>query len=73
MADSKPFGWMLSAHPDWGSEALCLAQKASVVSKDKLDQQVRGLQRVIGHSREARWRFIIQPGLKGRLERSAKE
>jgi len=54
--------------PGWGSEAFALALQARVLSGDKLEQLVRRLQRKTGHSREACWRFIIQHGLKGRVE-----
>ncbi len=55
-------------HPGWGPEAVAMAQQARVLSGDKLDQLVRRLQRHTGHSRESCWRFIIQHGLKGRVE-----
>jgi hypothetical protein len=55
-------------YPGWGAEALALAQRARVLSGDKLEQLVRRLQRHSGHSREACWRFIIQHGLKGTVE-----
>jgi hypothetical protein len=52
----------------WGPEAFSLALQARVLSGEKLDQLVRRLQRNTGNSREACWRFVIQHGLKGRVE-----
>ncbi len=52
----------------WGPEARALAAQAQVLSGIKLDQLVRRLQRQTGQSREACWRFVIQHGLKGRVE-----
>ena len=52
----------------WGPEARALAAQSQVLSGIKLDQLVRRLQRQTGQSREACWRFVIQHGLKGRVE-----
>ncbi|MGA7242572.1 MAG: hypothetical protein WBX19_05290 [Terracidiphilus sp.] len=52
----------------WTPEALALAAQAKVLSGNKLEQLVIRLQRNTGRSREACWRFIIQYGLKGRVD-----
>jgi hypothetical protein len=52
----------------WSTEALALAAQAKVLSGNKLEQLVVRLQRHTGHSREACWRFVIQHGLKGRVD-----
>jgi len=65
MSAAKP---VLNSYPGWGPDALALANQAKVLSGEKLDQLVRRLQRMTGYSRESCWRFIIQHGLKGRVE-----
>jgi len=65
MSAAKPVS---NSHPGWGQDALALANQAKVLSGEKLDQLVRRLQRMTGYSRESCWRFIIQHGLKGRVE-----
>jgi hypothetical protein len=52
----------------WSSEALALAAQAKVLSGNKLEQLVVRLQRHSGRSREACWRFLIQYGIKGRVD-----
>jgi len=52
----------------WSAEALALAAQAKVLSGNKLEQLVIRLQRHTGRSREACWRFIIQYGIKGRVD-----
>jgi hypothetical protein len=52
----------------WSAEALALAAQAKVLSGNKLEQLVVRLQRHSGQSREACWRFVIQYGLKGKVE-----
>jgi hypothetical protein len=52
----------------WSPEALALAAQAKVLSGSKLEQLVVRLQRHTGRSREACWRFVIQYGLKGRVD-----
>jgi hypothetical protein len=52
----------------WSPEALALATQAKVLSGSKLEQLVVRLQRHTGRSREACWRFVIQYGLKGRVD-----
>jgi hypothetical protein len=52
----------------WSAEALALAAQAKVLSGNKLEQLVIRLQRHTGRSREACWRFIIQYGIKGKVE-----
>ena len=54
--------------PRWSAEALALAAQAKVLSGNKLEQLVVRLQRHSGRSREACWRFVIQHGLKGRVD-----
>jgi hypothetical protein len=54
--------------PKFGPGALALAAEAKVLSGIKLDQLVRRLQRQSGRSREDCWRFVIQHGLKCRVE-----
>ncbi len=45
-----------------------MAAQAKVLSGNKLEQLVMRLQRHSGRSKEACWRFIIQHGLKGRVD-----
>ena len=52
----------------WSTEALALAVQAKVLSGNKLEQLVVRLQRHTGRSREACWRFVIQHGLKARVD-----
>jgi hypothetical protein len=54
--------------PGWSAEALALAAQAKVLSGNKLEQLVVRLQRHSGRPREACWRFVIQHGLKGRVD-----
>jgi hypothetical protein len=54
--------------PDWSSEALAMAARAKVLSGSKLEQLVVRLQRHSGRHKEACWRFIIQYGIKGRVD-----
>lgn len=49
-------------------EALAIAAQAKVLSGSKLEQLVVRLQRNTGQTKEACWRFVIQYGLKGRLD-----
>jgi len=49
-------------------EALAMAAQAKVLSGSKLEQLVVRLQRHSGQTKEACWRFVIQYGLKGRLD-----
>jgi hypothetical protein len=49
-------------------EALAMAAQAKVLSGSKLEQLVMRLQRHTGQAKEACWRFVIQYGLKGRLD-----
>ena len=53
----------------WSPEALALAAQAKVLSGNKLVQLVVRLQRHTGRTREACWRFIIQYGIKGKVDR----
>jgi hypothetical protein len=48
-------------------EARAIAAQAKVLSGNKLEQLVVRLQRHTGHTSERCWRFVIQYGLKGRL------
>jgi hypothetical protein len=52
----------------WSAEARALAAQAKVLSGNKLEQLVIRLQRHSGRSKEACWRFVIQYGLKGRVD-----
>ena len=52
----------------WSAEALALAAQAKVLSGNKLEQLVVRLQRHTGRSREACWRFLIQYGIKGKVD-----
>jgi hypothetical protein len=52
----------------WSPEALALAAQAKVLSGNKLEQLVVRLQRHTGRPREACWRFLIQYGLKARVD-----
>lgn len=52
----------------WSTEALALAAQAKVLSGNKLEQLVVRLQRHTGRSREACWRFMIQYGIKGKVD-----
>jgi hypothetical protein len=52
----------------WSPEALALAAQAKVLSGNKLEQLVIRLQRHTGRSREACWRFLIQYGIKGKVD-----
>lgn len=49
-------------------EALAIAAQAKVLSGNKLEQLVIRLQRHTGQTKAACWRFVIQYGLKGRLD-----
>jgi hypothetical protein len=53
---------------EWSKEALALAAQAKVLSGNKLEQLVVRLQRHTGRSREKCWRFVIQHGLKARVD-----
>lgn len=52
----------------WSMEALALAAQAKVLSGNKLEQLVVRLQRHTGRSRETCWRFLIQYGIKGKVD-----
>ena len=52
----------------WSAEALAIAAQAKVLSGNKLEQLVVRLQRHSGRSHEACWRFIIQHGIKGKVD-----
>ena len=54
--------------PTWSKEAFAMAAQAKVLSGNKLEQLVVRLQRHSGRSKEACWRFIIQYGLKGKVD-----
>jgi hypothetical protein len=49
-------------------EALAIAAQAKALSGSKLEHLVVRLQRHTGQTTEACWRFVIQYGLKGRLD-----
>lgn len=52
----------------WSKEAFAMAAQAKVLSGNKLEQLVVRLQRHCGRSRETCWRFIIQHGIKGKVD-----
>ena len=52
----------------WSEAAFAMAAQAKVLSGNKLEQLVVRLQRHSGRSKEACWRFIIQHGLKGKVD-----
>ena len=52
----------------WSREAFSMAAQAKVLSGNKLEQLVVRLQRHSGRSKEACWRFIIQHGLKDKID-----
>jgi hypothetical protein len=52
----------------WSAEAIAIAAQAKVLSGNKLEQLVVRLQRHSGRSHEACWRFIIQHGIKGKVD-----
>ena len=54
--------------PQWGSEALALAEQAKVLSGPKLAQLVRRLQRQTGRSDQECWRFVIKYGIKAETD-----
>ena len=54
--------------PCWSPEALALVAQAKVLSGNKLEQLVTRLQRHSGRTREACWRFVIQYGIKGKVD-----
>jgi hypothetical protein len=54
--------------PQWSAEASAMAAQAKVLSGNKLEQLVVRLQRHSGNSKQACWNFIIQYGIKGRVD-----
>ena len=54
--------------PHWSAQALAMVAQAKVLSGNKLEQLVVRIQRHTGRSKEACWRFVIQYGLKGRVD-----
>jgi hypothetical protein len=54
--------------PQWNAEDSAMAAQAKVLSGNKLEQLVIRLQRHSGNSKEACWRFVIQHGIKGRVD-----
>jgi DNA-binding transcriptional MerR regulator len=52
----------------WSKEAFAMARHAKVLSGNKLEQLVVRLQRHSGRSKEICWRFIIQHGLKEKMD-----
>lgn len=65
MATARP---LPSLPPQWGSEALALAEQARVLSGPKLAQLVRRLQRQTGRSDQECWRFVIKYGIKAETD-----
>src|SRR5271163_5088233 len=54
--------------PQWSAEAIAMAAQARVLSGDKLEQLVVRLQRHSGRSKETCWRFVIQYGIKRKVD-----
>ena len=52
----------------WGTNAIALAEQAKVLSGVKIAQLVRKLQRQTGNTSEECWRFVIQYGIKAKLD-----
>ena len=65
MATARP---LTGLPPQWGSEALALAEQARVLSGPKLAQLVRRLQRQTGRPQEECWRFVIKYGIKAETD-----
>lgn len=65
MATARPLPGL---PPQWGSEALALAEQARVLSGSKLAQLVRRLQRQTGRSDQECWRFVIKYGIKAETD-----
>lgn len=65
MATARPLPGL---PPQWGSEALALAEQARVLSGPKLAQLVRRLQRQTGRSDQECWRFVIKYGIKAETD-----
>jgi hypothetical protein len=53
---------------EWSAEASALVAQAKVLSGGKLEQLVVRLQRHSGRTKEACWRFVIQYGIKGKVD-----
>jgi hypothetical protein len=64
MATARP---LLGFAPEWGPEAIALAEQAKVLSGNKLAQLVRRLQRQTGRTQEECWRFVIKYGIKAEV------
>jgi len=54
--------------PNWSPQAVAMVAQAKVLSGNKLEQLVVRLQRHSGRTKEACWRFVIQYGLKDRVD-----
>ena len=65
MAIARP---LLGFVPEWGQEAISLAEQARVLSGNKLAQLVRRLQRQTGRTQEECWRFVIKYGIKAEVD-----
>jgi hypothetical protein len=65
MATARPLPGL---PPEWGPEALALAEQARVLSGIKLAQLVRRLQRQTGRKNEECWRFVIKYGIKAEAD-----
>jgi hypothetical protein len=65
MATARPLPGL---PPQWGPEALALAEQARVLSGPKLTQLVRRLQRQTGRSDQECWRFVIKYGIKAETD-----
>ena len=65
MATARP---LTGLAPEWGPEAIALAEQARVLSGNKLAQLVRRLQRQTGRTQEECWRFVIKYGIKAEVD-----
>lgn len=54
--------------PRWSAEAHAIAAQAKVLSGNKIEQLVVRLQRHSGRPKEECWRFVIQHGMKGKVD-----
>lgn len=52
----------------WSKEAYAMAAQAKVLSGNKLESLVVRIQRHTGRSKEACWRFVIQYGIKNKVD-----
>ena len=65
MTDPAPMS--IERH-QWSAEARALAVQAKVLSGNKLEQLVMRIQRHTGRSKQSCWRFVIQYGIKSKVD-----